>query len=473
MSARSRYPKPGVCWQSSCPLTSRRDGPRHEQDPEEWWCAIVAASRSALAGLSTSSIQGLAVDATSGTILLVDETGRALTPGLMYDDARAADEAHLANEAEADLWASLGYRMQSSWALPKLLWLLHEHRGVIPGTRLAHQADFINHRLAGREVSSDSSNTLKTGYDLVRETWPYDVLDALGVPGPILPAVVRSGTQIGTVCAKAAAMTGVPMGTPIIAGMTDGCAAQIGAGALDVGSWNSVLGTTLVLKGVSRDLIRDPAGIVYSHRSPDGNWLPGGASSTGAGILGKQFPERNLDALSQQAAEREPTNVIAYPLVSRGERFPFLAPEAEGFILREPTDETDLFAALLQGVAFIERLCFDYLDMLGAPGGGELSLTGGAARNRYWCQLRADILRRPACIPENAEPALGMAILAASVGRRVSDVAKQMVRIREVIDPRPDRIAHFHEPYLQLVEELARRGWVQPALAAHARRRTA
>jgi len=50
--------------------------------------------------------------------------------------------------------------------------------------------------------------------------------------------------------------------------MTDGCAAQIAAGALEVGSWNSVLGTTLVLKGVTRELIRDPAGVMYSHRSP-------------------------------------------------------------------------------------------------------------------------------------------------------------------------------------------------------------
>jgi len=66
-----------------------------------------------------------------------------------------------------------------------------------------------------------------------------------------------------------------------------------------------------------------------------------------------------------------------------------------------------------------------------------------------------------------------MAMLAASVGRRVSDVAKQMVRIREVIDPRPDRIARFREPYLRLVEELARRGWVQSALLDHARIRVA
>ena len=271
-------------------------------------------------------------------------------------------------------------------------------------------------------------------------------------------------------------MTGIPVGTPIIAGMTDGCAAQIAAGALEVGTWNSVLGTTLVLKGVTSALIRDPAGVVYSHRSPDGHWLPGGASSTGAGILTQRFPGRDLDALSAKAADREPATVIAYPLVSHGERFPFTAPDAEGFVLGAPSDEIDLYAALLQGVAFVERLCFDFLDMLGAPVGGDLIFTGGATRSRHWCQLRADILGRPVRMPENPDPALGMAVLAASRGRnvcerRVSEVAREMVRIREVVTPRPDCVARFHEPYLRLVEELARRGWIQPALREHAVRR--
>ena len=50
-----------------------------------------------------------------------------------------------------------------------------------------------------------------------------------------------------------------------------------------------MLGTTLVLKGVTPDLIKDPSGVVYSHRSPDGNWLPGGASSVGAGVILQAF----------------------------------------------------------------------------------------------------------------------------------------------------------------------------------------
>jgi D-ribulokinase len=460
-----------IVGQGSHLLTARRDGPRHEQNPEDWWQATVSACRAALAGLPASSIRGVAADGTSGTILLVDASGKALTSGLMYDDSRAVNEARIANEAGASTWTSLGYRMQPSWALPKLLWLMREDPEIIASARLAHETDFINSRLAGHEVASDSSNALKTGYDLIRERWPHDVLDALSVPGRILPAVVRPGTQIGTVCPEAAAMTGIPAGIPIIAGMTDGCAAQIAAGALQVGSWNSVLGTTLVVKGVTSELIRDPAGVTYSHRSPDGNWLPGGASSTGAGILAQRFPGRDLEALTVQAASREPASVVAYPLVSHGERFPFIAPDAEAFVLGTPVDEIDLYAALLQGVAFLERLCFDSLDLLGAPIGGELTFTGGAARNRYWCQLRADILGRPVHLPENAEPALGMAILAASQGRCISEVAREMVRIREVVAPRPDHAARFREPYLRLVEELARRGWVQPHLREHAEKR--
>ncbi len=95
-------------------LTSRRDGPRHEQSPEEWWLAIAAACREALAALPPRRpVGGVAVDATSGTVLLTDGDGRPLTPGVMYDDARAVEETRCVNEAGADQWKAMGYnRMQ-------------------------------------------------------------------------------------------------------------------------------------------------------------------------------------------------------------------------------------------------------------------------------------------------------------------------------------------------------------------------
>jgi sugar (pentulose or hexulose) kinase len=451
----------------SRPLASRRDGPCHEQDPGAWWPALAAACRDALAGIATERVEGVATCATSGTILLVDAAGRPLTPALMYDDARAVAQA----QRIAGAGHELGHRVGAGWGLAKLLWLL----GHDPprGARLAHQPDVVTRALTGHVVATDAGHALKSGYDVEGDRWPQELLDALGVPAALLPEVVPSGTRLGVVCERAAAESTLAPGTPVVAGMTDGCAGQLAAGALRDGAWNSVLGTTLVLKGVSPRRIRDPAGVLYCHRSPDGGWLPGGASSSGAGVLTESFPGRDLDELGERAQAHEHGAPIAYPLVARGERFPFHAPQAEPFIVGEPAGEGEHFAALLQGLAYVERLCLDYVSLLGAPVDGELSLTGGATRSRYWCQLRADVLGRPVRLPEQAESAFGMALLAAAAtrGRPCAEVAGEMCRTREVIEPRPDRAGRFREPYLRFVGELERRGWLGGETAAHARAR--
>lgn len=453
-------------------LTSQRVHRRHEQEPEEWWQAVTYVCRQTMDSVPDSSVRAVAVDATSGSILLTDSAGHPITPAIMYDDARGASYVDRVNDAGAAVWSELGYqRMQPTWALPKLLYLLAEHGPPPAGARLAHQVDLVNSRLTGGDVPTDLSSALKTGAHLVDETWPHAVMDALDVPDGMLPPLVRPGTPIGTVSRAAEETTGIPTGTPVIAGATDGCAAQLGSGALGIGSWNSVLGTTLVLKGVSQSLVHDPLGAVYSHKAPDGEWLPGGASSTGAGAISRDFPDRDLERLDRAAGRFEPAGAVRYPLVSRGERFPFVAPDATGFILGSTRSDAEEFAAILQGVGYIERLCFDCLDLLGAPINGELILTGGATRSPYWSQLRADILGRPVTLVHNSQPALGAAILAASSGRRTADVAAGMVQRQRTINPRPRSTERFTAPYLRLIDEIEQRGWLNGLSAAHARKR--
>lgn len=456
----------------SHPLHSRRDGRRHEQDPHEWWTALAAAARQATAHLGSRPVRGVALCATSGTILLADANGTPRSAGLMYDDGRADAQARRAVEVGESLWRSLGYRPQTSWALPKLLWLLENTSESTTDLKLLHQADYLTGRLAGHPTAVDSSHALKTGYDLDTERWPRDVFDPLGIPPSVLPDVVRPGTPLGEVCSAAAEATGIPEGAPLIAGMTDGCAALLGSGTLDTGSWNSILGTTLVLKGVTARRVHDPLGVVYSHRGPDGLWLPGGASSVGAGVVSAEFPAQDLDALTARAAARPPTTVVTYPLVSRGERFPFAAPDAERFTLGTPCDDVDTYAALLRGVAFVERLCFDYLDLLGAPLTGTLTLTGGGARNDYWSQLRASTLEREVTVPHGSDPAAGMALLARAHGTSLAEAAGGLVRERRVIDPDPRQVNVLTEGYLTLVDALSERGWLPRRLADHARERS-
>jgi len=430
----------------AAPLCSRREGERHEQDPHSWWPAVAAANREALAGVDGERVRAVATCSTSGTIALVDRDGDPTTPALMYDDSRAAEQAH-----------RLG--LATSWALPKLHWLL-EHESVAAGARLAHQADVVTRRLVGRAVESDASHALKTGYDAEHACFPAAGAEYVQ---DILPAVVASGTRLGAVCGAAAAESGLPRGAAVIAGMTDGCAAQIAAGALAPGDWNCELGTTLVLKGCSRERIEIPSYGVYSHRLPDGVWLPGGASSSGAGALVAAFPARDLDELGECAAAHERTTVLAYPLVSRGERFPFVAPDARAFMLGTPAGDGEHAAALMQGLALVERLCLARLAKLGAPADGGLSLTGGATRNRAWCQLRADALGRSVRLPERSEAAFGMAILAAAAdaGEPVAGAAARMSRTRALIEPRASMRAHLDEQYARFVGELRRRGWLQ------------
>ncbi len=453
---------------ASHPLTSRRAGREHTQNPELWWRAVCTCIRAVTLNLPANAIAGLAVDATSGTVLLTDEALRPASEALMYDDGRAETEALEVQAAGAELWAELGYCIQPAWALPKLLRLARTtDPGRLASLRLTHQNDFINNHLAGTPLATDWSHSLKTGFDLLRTAWPFALFTDLGLPRTLFPEVVPPATLLGHVCPAAAAETGLLAGTPIHAGMTDSCAAQIASGATSPGEWNSVLGTTLVLKGVTHARLHDPLGVVYSHRAPSGAWLPGGASSTGAGALSVALPGAHLDGLSVKAAQRSPTTVICYPLASPGERFPFHAPSATAFTLGSPRDDVEQYLSILQGVAFIERLAFDDLDLLGAPVDGELFLSGGAVRSPLWNQLRADILHRPVTLAAITEPAFGMAVLAASHASSLAETAARMVRRGRVIPPRRD-FALYGDLYSKLLRELRDHGWVPEALYTHA-----
>lgn len=453
---------------------SRRRGSRHEQDPDRWWEAAAGCLQLLARRIPSGAVGGIAVASTSGTIVGLDAHGRPVSPGLMYDDARASSYWRQTVAAGPDLWPRLGYSPQPTWALTKICWL---HENVADLRYVVHQADVVTRALVGGPVPTDSSTALKSGYDTQQSCWPVEVLDLLGLPLSLLPDVVGSGTVLGTVCAPAAALTGLPAGTPVIAGMTDGCAAQISSGAVAEGQWNSSLGTTLVLKGVSSQPARDPSGSVYSHLRPGGLWFTGGASSTGAGVLTRLFPGADLDELTASAAETT-SFPACYPLAGRGERFPFLLPEATGFALLNRhvvslselvrrVGQVEAFGAVLSGVALVERLCLERMVSLGMSRPSAIRITGGGSTNTWWRQLRADVLGCRLEVPSLRGSAEGMAILASSVGSPLTQRAERMVRVVEDVEPMTTRQAGLTERFHELVDGLAARGWIDndPALS--------
>lgn len=444
------------------------DPSHHEQDPARWWPAAQVAIRAALAqaaeqDATPEAVAALAITSTSGTIVPLNTAHRPLRPALMYNDGRAVDESRRLNAMAADFNQRMGRSFQPSFALCKILWSRAHEPDVFAQTALwAHAGDFLVGHLTGIYDVSDYSTALKTGYDLLEQRYPDFIESQAGIPLSLLGRVIAPGEVIGTVTAQAAAATGLAAGTPVHAGMTDASTALLASGAAHPGEWNSALGTTLGIKGISEKLVRDPLGRVYCHLHPLGWWLPGAASNVGGERLKQLAAGQDMRRLDALAEARGPSTALMYPLVRQGERFPFVAPQAEEFVIGTPQDDTDLYRACLEGVAFTEKLCYDVLADLGAPLGERVYVTGGGSHSPLWTQIRADVLGRPLARPRLPESAFGAALLAAAgtLYPDVSTAARSMVQVEHTVEPDPAMAAHYAAQYARFVEACRTRGYM-------------
>jgi sugar (pentulose or hexulose) kinase len=383
----------------------RHVGPIVEQDPSVWWEASVAAIGAVGRGLDLGRVRRLAVDGTSGTLLLIDAEGRPCSPGLMYNDTRSAAEAKRVRVAAPPESGAHG----ASSALAKLLHLTS--RGVPVGVcHAVHQADWIAGRLAGRFGVSDENNALKLGYDPVARAWP-DWFDDLDVPRRLLPEVLVPGAPVGCVDAAHAAALGLRADLEIRAGTTDGVAAFVATRAAASGDAVTSLGSTLVLKLLSDRPVFSAAEGIYSHRLGD-RWLAGGASNSGGAALLAHFTAEQMSALMPRVAPDSPTGLDYYPLPSPGERFPIADPARQPRVAPRPRDDAVFFQGLLEGIAAIETMGYERLAALGASPIKHVITIGGGARNDAWTAIRARRLRVPVSVAEQTEAAFGTALLA-------------------------------------------------------------
>lgn len=393
----------------------------------------------------TARIRALSVSGTSGTVVPVDAVGQPVGPALLYDDTSGAA---LAAARGLPAGSMLG-RMAAA--------LLAARDAGMEVARLASTVDVVHAALVAGAVPGDTSHFLKAGIDPVTGGWPAAVRD-LGL-ADVAPPLVAPGTVLGTVDLPWARRLGLGPDVSVVAGMTDGCTGQVATGAIHLGDSVGVLGTTLVLKAVAAAPVSSPDGAVYSHRAPDGAWWPGGASNVGGGALAARTPRqrhrhrhRRLAALDERAAERGPASVVCYPLPRPGERFPVADPHLEPRWSGEPADEVDAHRALLEGVAFVERLGLETLAGLGAPSGRHV-LAGGASRSPTWRAVRATVLGggqvREVRAAGGGGSALGAAVLAAAgtSGEPFGDVVDAMVPPTTAVLPVPAEVERLEASY--------------------------
>jgi sugar (pentulose or hexulose) kinase len=431
-------------------------GPCVEQNPLAWSSVAQQALRAMTSQLPAGTqILGLAVDATSGTFVFMDRHGQPASPGYMYNDQRATDVAAEVAAALDHTLSAYGIQIAVSFALPKIVHLLRQKPAwASAGHRIVHQTDWLVGMLCGDYETTDISTALKTGADPGTLSWPA-AIEQLGIPHSMLPRLVLPGTELGKVTATAEAQTGIPRGTPIVAGCTDGTAGLLASGAKEVGDLNVTLGTTLVFKAIAPQPLLDPAGAIYNHRHPAGGYLPGAASSTGAEWIEAWLPGADLNELGQQVLARLPSDAIAYPLVKVGERFPISWPTARGFGLDTLADPVLRFAAGMEGVAYLERMGIERFEQLGLPIGATIYSTGGGVASEAWLRIRASVSRRALAVPTHAGCCVGAAVLAAmpTLGSCAA-ATTQLVRLGRTVEPVPEWSDRYERQYQRFREML-------------------
>ena len=431
----------------------------YEQEPGHWQAAAEGAIADCMAQLRAAghgpeAVAAISIDGTSGTILALDADHRPLTRGIMYNDPRAKAQAGVIHAAMGAQEKKLGYTFGASYSLPRVMWVKENLPDVYEKTAVfAHQADYVAGLLCGEYGVSDYSNALKTGYDLIDDHWP-EALSALGLDAGRLPRIVRPGAPIAPVTKTAAERLGLSTRTMVVGGSTDGYASALAAGAVKPGDWASIIGTTFVLKGVTEQLVIDPNGSSYSHRLPTGAWLLGGASNIGGQALNRCTGGRPFDALNAEAEAMIPTGVRCYPLPGKGERFPFVDGNCEAFYIGDITGGR-LYPAVMEGVAFAEKLAFDHMAALGCAVGDVICATGGACRSDLWLRIRASLLRRQIRVPGVVDAAMGSALLAASgdLGG-LENAAAEMITYVKAVDPDPALVDPYGEIYGRFLEDV-------------------
>ncbi|WP_299390778.1 FGGY-family carbohydrate kinase [Pelagibius sp.] len=375
------------------------------QDPALWWRAVDDLLERLGTEADLARVAALAVDGTSGTILLCDAAGDPLAPARMYNDRSAVDAGRRIDAVAPDASMARG----TGGALARLLGLLEETGAEQPRFAL-HQADWIAGRLTGRYGQSDFNNCLKLGFDAVAQTWPAWMAE-LDFDLSLLPQVEAAGQPLASLRPNLAQRYGLPAGCLVVRGTTDGNAAFLAAGSFEPGLAVTSLGSTLTVKLVSADPVFAPEFGVYSHRLL-GHWLAGGASNTGGAAIAQHFSVEALEHLTPRLRPEVPTGLSYYPLPAPGERFPLADPEMQPLVSPRPEDDAVFLQGLLEGVAQIEQEAYALLASLGATPVTRVLTVGGGAANEAWTRIRERVMGVPVDTATQTEAAYGTARLA-------------------------------------------------------------
>lgn len=440
-----------------------------EQDPEDWWSGTCKAIKEALSSIQNGAdrILGMAVSCQAPSLLALDGSGKPLRPAMIWMDRRAeAETVQLTKLLGADqIHRITGNRPDAFYLAARMLWLKNHEPEILKQTwKFVQVNSYINYRLTGKLTLDPSNTALLQLRDYEKNEWSETLCDICGVRPSQFPEVVEAHFVQGKVTEYASEVTGLKVGTPVMAGTVDSASAALEVGVVEPGIAAEMTGTSTVVILPNDKGLTEPAFIAMPHALPGIHLLLGAMVASGGCLrwFRDQFGQTEMqaasvakadafDLLTEQAAGVEPgsSGVIFLPYMM-GERSPLWHTNARGvfFGLSLATSKAAMVRSILEGTAFALRHNIEIAQRAGVEV-REVRSVGGCSRSNLWNQIKADVLGIPLLLPRTSVGSpFGSAVLAGMGAGVFPDIRKsllEMVKLERRFEP----ILANHERYMK------------------------
>ncbi|WP_156378790.1 FGGY family carbohydrate kinase [Microbacterium sp. Root61] len=383
-------------------------------DTESGWVAIASAVSEVVERLAGRRVAAVAASSMREGFVLYDESGAEIWACPNTDGRARAEADELVAEGAADEI----YRTAGDWvsitAPARLRWIARHEPGILSRARhLGMLSDWVTTRLTGRFFTEPTCGSSSALFDIRARNWSPELAAIVGVDPGILPPVVESGQQIGTVTRAAAAATGLPVGTPVISGGADTQLALHGIAARE-GVPTIVAGTFWQTTAVVAEPIIDPERRLRTlcHVERDA-WMVEGigflsglamrwfrdAMCPDAASTAQLTGSSAFSVMEEWAAEVPPGSngiVATMASVMQADAWHQAAPSFIGFDINDAKGSSRgaFIRAIEESAAIVAA---GHLDILGALTGGRaaaegaVTFTGGSSAGALWPRVIAGV----------------------------------------------------------------------------------
>lgn len=447
------------------PLLLPEDG-WSEQNPEDWYAGVIACVRELGCRHDLSAVKGVSFSGQMHGLVVLDKDDNVIRPAILWNDNRTTEECAYLNDVigKDKLLEWTGNVAFTGFTAPKLMWMKrHEPENFARIAKIMLPKDFVAYKMSGVFGSdvSDDSGTLY--FDVKNRAWSAPMLGIIGITEEQLPAIFESTDVIGHISEEFAAASGLPVSAKVVMGGGDQAVGAVGTGTVKEGRMFFSLGTSGVVFAPCAEFAASTNGGMHVFRHANGRFHFMGCMLSAAGSM-QWWSEEVMGMSVGDLLDEMPgvcTDAPIFLPYLMGERSPINDPDAKGafYGINLAHKRADLTKAVVDGICFGLKDCYDNILGMGAEA-GFARVIGGGSRSDKWMQILSDItgleLRR---INTSDGAGLGAVILA-MVGtgavQSLDEACDRLIRDTDVFLPSESEHRAYAEKFAAFKELYAR-----------------